>query len=1029
MGVYTKAFLAAFKPKPILTISEWADRNRVLTTETSSVPGNWRTDFTPYLREPMDICASPDYKHIALMFASQLGKALDIDTPIATINGWKTQGTLSVGDYIFGADGKPTKVVALSPVWEGRTCYEVEFSDGSRIIADENHEWYVESDNRLHNYKYSKSGGSQGITTTKNISESFKYASGAGEKLKYRNNFAIPLSCPLDLPELALNIDPYVLGVWLGDGNSYSAQLTCHEDDFENLNTNFKLSGHYLSVREKIGNTLRIVIDPKDMNFCVRGHDKRVVGTYKSGACAECGRLWSLNNMRSSSKRGLKKKELPAKLEITSFNSILRVSGLIGNKNIPSEYLRSSFKQRLSLLQGLMDTDGYVSKKGLCQFVTTSEKIMSGFGELLSTLGIKYVMSKKTPTTIYNGTRVFGKLAYTFNFMTYSELPVFRLKRKLDRMVSVYGGVRYTETLRRRIVNVKKVPSVPVRCIQVDNNDHLYLAGSTMISTHNSEMINNVSGYYIDQEPSPQMMVQPTLQTAKEYSQIRIGPMIKASPSLSGKVIDEETTTRKKDKPNMFYKPYPGGYLVLAGSNSAPSLASKPIKILLRDEIDRFPDTIPGEGSPLELSEQRARTFYNRKIIDSSTPLEKGKSKIESIYEKSDKRHYLLPCPHCNHEQEITFKDSVKWDKEGTDLERSKTAKIVCLSCGETMKGSGRCDSEWLAKGRWVKTAESDIAGFYLSALYSPLITLQEIVEKWLDAIHSRDEEKKQTFYNLMLGLPYEKNSQAAAEYEHLYEKRREVYHADIPSQVCLLTAGVDVQDEYLVGEVVGWGSGWESWGIEYRVFMGSPDTPKVWQELDDWLLKKRMFIEGGEIPVSSTFIDSGGHFTTEVYKFTKLRESRRVFSIKGHAREHSPFISKPIKSGQVNANRFDIYVDAGKSKMWTRIHESSEGPGYCHFPINLEKGYDLEYFKGMMSEKYQIKSIGGGRKGEWVKIRKRNEPWDVRNYATAAAELIVRDVSELEKLNEMVNRSGVAEPKPATQKRKSPYLSKGVDI
>lgn len=522
-----------------------------------------------------------------------------------------------------------------------------------------------------------------------------------------------------------------------------------------------------------------------------------------------------------------------------------------------------------------------------------------------------------------------------------------------------------------------------------------------------SEALNNVSGFYIDQEPSPQMIVQPTLTTAKEYSQIRISPMIKASPSLAEKVIEDTEENKKKggkDKPSMFYKPFPSGYLVLSGANSAASLASKPIRILLRDEIDRFPDNIAGEGSPLELSEQRTRTFFNKKIVDSSTPLVSGESKIEVLYEKSDKRNYFVPCPHCNHMQTLDFKLNVVWEKEGTNEERSKTAKIICVECGETMKGAGRADSDWIGLGEWRKTAVSDIAGFYLSALYSPLISLQEIVLKWLEAIHSKDEEQKQVFYNLMLGLPYKRKTYDTKEYAHFYEKRREYYEGEIPDKVCALTVGVDTQDNRLEAELVGWGKGFESWGIEYRVFLGSPDEPKVWQELDEWLMRERQFKSGGKIGVSAALIDTGGHHATDVYRFTSTRESRRIFSIKGTHIE-GPFIGKAKKTNYFGAHRFDIYVDAGKSKLWTRIHEENEGTGYCHFNRKENSGYDEEYFKMLLSERYQVKIVNGKEKRGWFQIRDRNEAWDVRNYAQAAIELIVPTPQDMDRLDQMIDR------------------------
>lgn len=562
-------------------------------------------------------------------------------------------------------------------------------------------------------------------------------------------------------------------------------------------------------------------------------------------------------------------------------------------------------------------------------------------------------------------------------------------------------------------------------CANPDYN-HIVLMFASQLGK--SEAINNIAGFYIDQEPSPQMLIQPTLQTAKEYSQIRIQPMIKACPVLADKVIDEDNhnaTKGKKDKPNMYFKPYPGGYLVLAGSNSAASLASKPIRILLRDEIDRFPDVIPGEGSPLDLSEQRARTFFNRRIVDSSTPLVAGESKIEAMFLKSDQRHYFVPCPHCDHMQELTW-DHVKWDKEGTDVERSKSAYIECERCHDVMKGSGRADSAWIGRGKWRKTnPTADIAGFYLNALYSPLITLAEMVLIWLEAVHNRDEEKKQTFYNLILGLPFEKNKQPAKEYEDLHRKRTETYDAEIPDQVCILTFGADVQHDRIEAEVVGWGIGWESWGIEYKTFYGKPDQQKVWDDLDSWLLLNRYYAQGGILPISAGLIDSGdGNYNKEVYAFTKPRENRRIFSSKGHSRHGQPYVSKISRVGQINAGLINIYTPAGKQKMWDRIHEDETGPGYCHFPDDESRGYDIEYFKGLLSERYIQKT--GTRKGEWIPIRKRNEPWDVRNYAQAALELIVKTPQQLDQLNDIVDRKSGA-PKP--QPRRRGTVSKGVTL
>lgn len=546
--------------------------------------------------------------------------------------------------------------------------------------------------------------------------------------------------------------------------------------------------------------------------------------------------------------------------------------------------------------------------------------------------------------------------------------------------------------------------------------------------TAKSECLNNICGYFMDQDPSPQMFVQPNDKVTKEYSQIRISPMIKASPILSKKVMDSVEDGKKKtdrDQPSMFYKPYPGGYLVLASAGSAPSMASKPIRVLLRDEIDRFKD-IPSEGSPMELSEQRTAAFFNRLIVDSSTPLKKGESRIEEVYERSDKRLYFVPCPHCEIMQTIEF-DMVEWDKHGNDTDRSKSARITCKECKGIMKGAGRADSEWLGRGEWRKTAESDIAGFHISSLYSPLTTLQEIVYKWLVAVHARDEEKKQTFYNLQLGLPYE-DKRDVVDYEDIEKNRRTTYDAVLHDDILCLTAAVDVQDTWLEAEIRGWSHGNETYGVEHKLFAGDPAQPKVWEELDEWLLTPRAYKDGSSIIPTVTCVDSGGHYTNEVYRFCKARESRNVFAIKGASTKDKPLIAQPSKVGE----RKDTYLwlvgtEAGKAKVMSALKNESHGPLYCHFPREANRGYDDEYFKGLMSEKYVFNV--SKKTHEWKKVYERNEPLDLFVYNFVALEILKPPYDQLQKYRDegkqaynMVEQA----PRPKTQGRR---LGSGVSI
>ncbi|MFR8330931.1 MAG: terminase gpA endonuclease subunit [Oscillospiraceae bacterium] len=209
-----------------------------------------------------------------------------------------------------------------------------------------------------------------------------------------------------------------------------------------------------------------------------------------------------------------------------------------------------------------------------------------------------------------------------------------------------------------------------------------------------------------------------------------------------------------------------------------------------------------------------------------------------------------------------------------------------------------------------------------------------------------------------------------------------------------MLTAGVDVQDDRFEVEVVGWGVGKESWGIRYQKIYGDMLKEQVWRDLDAFLTATFSKKDGTQLPILCTCIDSGGHHTDQVYRFTKERYERRIFAIKGKGGQEVPYIRNPSTNNRVKTPLFVLGVDAGKALVYQRLkHEPPErkGPNYCHFPLNEEAGYDEQYFRGLTSEKAVVRF----RKGRSVTVweikdasYKRNEPLDLRNYATAALEI-----------------------------------------
>lgn len=229
-----------------------------------------------------------------------------------------------------------------------------------------------------------------------------------------------------------------------------------------------------------------------------------------------------------------------------------------------------------------------------------------------------------------------------------------------------------------------------------------------------TEIINNAIGYYISQDPSPILVVQPTLDMSKMWSNDRLAPMLRDTPALKNAVKDP----RSRDSGNtLLQKSFVGGYIAMVGANSPAGLASRPVRCVFFDEVDRFPHSAGTEGDPIDLGKKRTATFtYNRKIVMVSTPTNKGASRIEAAYEESDQRQYFVPCHDCGHKQVLKWAQ-VRWEKDQPD-----TAAYICEDCGSVWDDAVRYRAvragEWIAQNPTNKTA-----GFHLSGLYSPWYT------------------------------------------------------------------------------------------------------------------------------------------------------------------------------------------------------------------------------------------------------------------------------------------------------------------
>lgn len=489
-----------------------------------------------------------------------------------------------------------------------------------------------------------------------------------------------------------------------------------------------------------------------------------------------------------------------------------------------------------------------------------------------------------------------------------------------------------------------------------------------------TELLLNTLGKYIHHEPSPMMYLMPQLDLAEKFSKTRFAMMVRDTTVLSN-IIKEAKT---KDSSNtILHKVFPGGHLVISGSNSPASLSSMPIKILLADEVDRFADSAGTEGDPISLAEKRQTTFWDAKKVYVSTPTDDGKSRIQVAYMDGSQESWNLPCPSCGTYQPLSWAQIKFIDNEYSYVTHE------CHSCkarhGEVEWKSGA--GKWIAKNE-NKTHRS----FHLNELVSPWKRWEKIVEEFLKAKKGGKEMLK-VWVNTSLGEPWIEKGESADHNTLL--NRREAYNCEVPDGVLVLTAAVDVQEDRLEIEVEGWGVGKENWGIEYKVIYGNPRQKAVWNQLDDYLKRDWKYQDGAQIGLSCTCVDSG-YCADEVYDFCKDKEHRRIFAVKGVGGSGHPLVGKPSRANRKRVALFPIGVDAGKDIIMSRLKIENPEPGYCHFPLESDRGYDEAYFKGLTSEQ-RIMSYEKGRPVfKWKKKpgHIRNEPLDLKDYNIAALEI-----------------------------------------
>lgn len=545
-----------------------------------------------------------------------------------------------------------------------------------------------------------------------------------------------------------------------------------------------------------------------------------------------------------------------------------------------------------------------------------------------------------------------------------------------------------------------------------------------------SDMMNNVIGRFAHLDPCAIMMIQPTIDMAQDYSKTRIAPMIRDTKVLNNLFYD----VKSRDANNtILSKVFPGGRLIMCGANSPAGLASHPIRILLADEVDRFPDSAGTEGDPVDLAAKRMTTFWNSCMGLFSTPTNEGSSRIDEEYLAGTQEEWQHKCPNCGEYHLLRHIDMTVDYKEIKTPSGKKTVivndvKWRCPHCGFSFSEKEMKQTPQKYISRNADALKNGIRSFFVNGFTSPWMTWTRIMREWLEA--KGDPEREKVIMNTVFGESYKQKG--AFEDEQIFLRRRESYRAELPNGVLLLTAAIDTQDNRLEYEVVGWGKEEECWGIRKGIVLGAPNQDRTWKEIDNILDKTYHFADGKGLKVVRTFIDSGGHYTSDVYNYCQKNFHKQRFAIKGRGGPGIPLIYKIAKANNAKAPLILLGVDDGKQQIMDRLSIDSPGPLYFHFPQDegikelSNRGYDDLYFKGIISEHKKVYKRNGVLREVWETTKNvRNEPLDLRNYNLACMKSLKPDWGKLEMLVNGMSETEVKRAVAKPQKKKAVYRAK----
>lgn len=497
-----------------------------------------------------------------------------------------------------------------------------------------------------------------------------------------------------------------------------------------------------------------------------------------------------------------------------------------------------------------------------------------------------------------------------------------------------------------------------------------------------TEVINNAIGYHIHYDPCQILYVQTSLEEGRKYSDEILSPMIEATPILSARVAKERGRKATQTK---LHKSFPGGNLAIVGAKSPKGFRMVSKRVVICDDVDGYEDN--KEGDPVKLAIGRAKDYWNKKIVLISNPTTEGVSRIDAYYKLSDKRYRWVPCPRCDEYQVLKFggKDHDYGLKWGDDPEE---VWYLCEHCHEKIYEHEKKGMD--LRGEYRAEAEfNGIAGFHFNPFLCAWHPWKDFRKEFLGS--KGDPSKLYVFVTQWLGEVWKEDVGVRVDEDMLYA-RREIYPADVPMGAKLLTAAVDTQDDRLECVVMGWGPGEEAWVIEQQIFNGSPVEEKVWNALDNYLLRTFRHESGYQMEIKGVAVDTGGHHTAQVYAFTHSREGRGVMAVHGSNDPKADVLDGDVRINKGTGAKYRrVGASTCKDILAGRLRLSRPGHGYIHFPNPL----DMEFFRQLLGEKPVI-SKSGIRRWQPV-IGRRNEAMDLHNYNLAALRMLRPDWEAIE--------------------------------